>query len=136
MKKYIGDTYTIESSGDEISIASEFPDEYTASKYTKSLRGAVAKAKANASQIIGELICCAENRRWIENKSSKHFKDASQGWYRYDTSFALTVKGSDEKVERKNIYRATLVVRKTEHGMFLYDMINIKKEASKPHESE
>lgn len=88
----------------------------------------------------GEKNTETERRKWIPEihdiifKSSKHSKDASQGQYRYDTSFALTVEGSDEKVERKNIYRATLVVRKT--GMFLYDMINIKKEASKPHESE
>ena len=72
----------------------------------------------------------------LENKNSKHCKDASQGWYRYDTCFILPVKGSDEEVERKNVYGATLVVRKTQQGMFLYDMINIKKEASMPLESK
>lgn len=136
LKKYIGETYVVEAYKDKISIAGEFPDEYAESKYTKSLRGALAKAKANAAQIIGELIGCAENKRWIENKNSKHCKDASQGWYRYDTCFILPVKGSDEEMERKNVYEATLVVRKTQQGMFLYDMINIKKEASMPLESK
>lgn len=136
LKKYIGDTYIVEAYDDKISIGSEFPDEYAESKYTKSLRGALAKAKANAVQIIGELICYAENRRWIENKNVKHSKNASQGWYRYDTCFILPVKGSDETVGRKNIFGATLVVRKTERGMFLYDVINIKKEASTPFESK
>lgn len=132
LKKYIGSAYIVETYKDKIFIAGDFPDEYAESKYTKSLRGALAKVKANAAQIIGELISNAENRRWIENKNSKHFKDASQGWYRYDTYFVVPVKGSNEDVERKNVYGATLVVRKTEQGMFLYDMINIKKEASMP----
>ena len=136
LKKYIGSTYIVEIYKDKISIAGDFPDEYAESKYTKSLRGALAKAKANAAQIIGDLISSAENRRWIENKNSKHSKDASQGWYRYDTYFIVPVKGSDEMVERKNVYGATLVVRKTEQGMFLYDMINIKKEANMPLKSK
>ena len=41
---------------DHISIAGDFPDEYAESQYTKKLRGAVAKVKANASQIIESLI--------------------------------------------------------------------------------
>lgn len=136
LKRYIGRTYVVEAYKDKISIAGDFPDEYAESKYTKSLRGAVAKAKANAAQIIDELILYADNRRWIENQNEKHLKNASQGWCRYDTLFVLPVKGSSETVERKNVYKATLVVRKTEKGMFLYDIINIKKEASTPLESK
>ncbi len=75
LKKYVGKEYFVREYNDKISIAGDFPDEYTESKYTKSLRGAFAKAKANASQIIGELISCAQNRRWIENKKTKHQKD-------------------------------------------------------------
>ena len=44
----------------------------------------------------------------------------------------MPVQGSDEKESRVNIYKATLVVRSSLNGMFLYDIINIKKEASKP----
>lgn len=120
---------------DCIFIASDFPDEYTESRYTKKLRGALAKVKANAAQIIGLMIINATNRRWIENKDEKHRHDASEGWYRYDTYFAMAVRGSGEKEERWNQYKATLVVRKNGRGLFLYDVIDIKKEASTPPES-
>lgn len=56
--------------------------------------------------------------------------------YRYDTYFAIPVQGSAECNKRLNYYIATLVVRKTINGLFLYDMINIKKEASTPLESK
>ena len=96
----------------------------------------MAKAKANASQIVGDLIVNATNRRWVENKNDKHNRDASEGWYRYDVYFAIPVQGSSERNKRLNYYSGTLVVRKTIHGLFLYDMINIKKEASMPLESK
>ena len=96
---------------DYISIAGDFPNEYAESKYTKTLRGAAAKAKANASQIIESLIVNATNKRWIENKNDKHSKNASEGWYRYDTYFAIPVRGSCEDNIRLNYYSATLVVR-------------------------
>ena len=135
LKRYIGKTYIVAEYQDYISIFSDFPEEYSESKYTKILRGAVAKAKANASQIVDLLIMHATNRRWIENKDVKHNKNAPEGWYRYDTLFAIPVQGSNENAVRWNIYRATLVVRITPRGLFLYDVINIKKEASTPLES-
>lgn len=136
LKRYIGNTYVVAEYQDYISIAGDFPDEYAESQYTKKLRGAVAKAKANASQIVGNLIVNATNRRWVENKNDKHNRDASEGWYRYDVYFAIPVQGSSERNKRLNYYSGTLVVRKTIHGLFLYDMINIKKEASMPLESK
>lgn len=136
LKQYIGQTFIVREYQDSISIASDFPDEYTESKYTKRLRGALAKVKANAAQIIDLLIENAVNRRWIENKNDKHKNNASEGWFRYDTYFSISVKGSEEKVERTNQYKATLVVRKTVRGLFLYDVLDIKKEASTPHESQ
>lgn len=72
----------------------------------------------------------------MENKEQKHAKDALYGWYRYDTYFGISVQGSGEMKSRINYYRATLVVRYSASGLYLYDVINIKKEASKPHESE
>ena len=136
LKQYIGNIFIVEKYQDPIVIGSDFPDEYTGSGYTKSLRGASAKAKANAVQIIGTLIGAAVNRRWIENKDNKHKKDASGGWYRYDAVFEIVVKGSQETTDRVNRYNVTLVVRKAREGLFLYDMINIKKEASRPLESK
>lgn len=135
LKKYIGREFVVKEYGDKVCIAGNFPDEYTESRYTKRLRGALAKVKANASQIIGAMILNATNKRWIENKDDKHKNDASEGWYRYDTYFELPVKGSQEETERLNQYKATLVVRKNRQGLFLYDMIDIKKEASTPLES-
>ena len=59
-----------------------------------------------------------------------------KGWYRYDTYFAMPVQGSNEEDKRVNIYRATLVVRSSLKGLYLCDVINIKKEASKPLQSK
>ncbi len=78
------------------------------------------------------MIEIADNKRWIENKDDKHKKNASRGWYRYDTRFAIPVKESGNGGQRQNIFRGTLIVRGTDHGLYLYDMINIKKEASTP----
>ena len=136
LKQYVGKEYQVEETGDVIHIAGDFPNEFAESKYTKSLRGAIAKVKANAAQIVGELIVLAENKRWVENKDSKHAKGAEKGWYRYDCYFAMRVQGSNEAEERINFYKATLVVRNVLSGMFLYDIINIKKEASTPLESD
>lgn len=135
LKKYINKKYIVEETGDIIKIAGDFPDEYAESKYTKRLRGSIAKAKANAAQVIKEIISIASNRRWQENKAQKHCKDAANGWYRYDSYFASPVMGSMDKEPHLNIYRTTLVVRITSEGLFLYDLINIKKEASTPLES-
>ena len=135
LKKYVGQVYEVSSTGDSIHIGGDFPDEFTESKYTKKLRGALAKAKANASTVIPDMIRYATNRRWIENKDEKHSKDAPNGWYRYDTVFGMPVQGSQENEERVNMYRATLVVRIKEDKLYLYDILDIKKEASTPHES-
>lgn len=132
LKKYIGEEYKVSETGEVISIASEFPEEYAESKYTKSLRGNIAKAKANAAQVVGKMIVIAKNKRWVENKEEKHNKDAEKGWYRYDTYFGMPVQGSNEDEKRINIYKATLVVRISMRGCYLYDVVNIKKEASKP----
>ena len=133
LKVFIGKKYIVKTNGDEINIESDFPDEYAESKYTKKLRGALAKAKANASQVIGEMIECAENRRWVENKDDKHKKDAEGGWYRYDVGFSIPVE-CDGQMSR-NYYVATMVVRIKDSKLCLYDIINIKKEASMPHKS-
>lgn len=52
LKKYIGTKVRVQFNGDIIQIGSDFPEEFAESKYTKSLRGSVAKAKANAAQVI------------------------------------------------------------------------------------
>lgn len=135
LKRYIGKNFVVQEYQDNICITGDFPDEFSESEYTKSLRGALAKVKANTAQIIDQMIENATNRRWNENKNAKHKNNASGGWFRYDTYFRMPVKGSEENVGRFNQYKATLVVRKTSDKLFLYDVLDIKKEASTPHES-
>ena len=97
--------------------------------------GTNAKAKANATQGIPMLIQCATNRRWQENYKSKHNVDAKFGWYRFTTRFALPVYNSNSgELERWNIFRIEMLIRHAADGnLYLYDMVNIKKETSTPH---
>ena len=82
--------------------------------------------------IIPELLENALNRRWIENKDIKHSKNAIGGWYRYDSFFSIRVYEQGSEEYRLNYYSATIIVRINDTGNYLYDVINIKKEARKP----
>lgn len=132
LKEYIGKSFVVEEYGDVISIPKDFPDEYTGSRYTKKLLGTVASAKANAIIELEELIKNASNRRFVENMDTKHRIDACKGWYRYDIFFSLPAQAENELNIRKNIFRGTLIVRRNTNGNELYDIVNIKKEDSKP----
>lgn len=134
LKEYIGEFYEIEETSEKIYISSDFPDEYANSEYRIRLKGAVSKAKANASQAVPELIQIATNRRYSENKKEKHSADAKFGWYRYDVRFALPVYNDRTgNVERYNIYKAVMLVRHAEdEKKYLYDILEIKKETSSP----
>lgn len=50
---YIGEYYEIAETAEKVYIGSDFPDEFTHSKYTKAIRGANEKAKANVITAIG-----------------------------------------------------------------------------------
>ncbi len=91
LKRYVGDFYSIAQDNEIIYIGSELPSEYTGSIYTKKLKGADAKAKANAAQAIPEMIEIATNGIFAENRKAKHGRDAKNGWYRYDTRFGIPV---------------------------------------------
>lgn len=45
----------------------------------------------------------------------------------------MPVQGSQESEKRMNIYKSTVIVRIKGEKLYLYDIINIKKEASTPH---
>lgn len=134
LKEYVGNFYEIEESSTKIFISTDFPDEYANSQSRIALKGAVAKAKANASQIIPELIQIATNESYSENSKQKHYSDAKYGWYRYDVRFALPVYNDKTgNLERYNIYKAIMLVRHAEDNKrYLYDFITIKKETSSP----
>ncbi len=133
LKQYVGEFIEIAESKEIIYIGSDLPDEYSGSKYTAKLKGALAKAKANASQGIPEIIEIAENKRFQENLERKHSKNAKYGWYRYDSRFAIPVFDENNDVLRYNVFHAELVIRHSENRkLYLYDIINIKKETSTP----
>lgn len=128
LKQFVGEYYSIIETRDMIYIGSDLPDEFTGSNYTKKLKGALAKAKANATQGLPELIEIASKKRFKENLKEKHDSDAKYGWYRYDTKFALPVYNENQELERFNVFQAVLLIRYAQDGkLYLYDLINIKK---------
>ena len=133
LKQYVGEFIEIAESKDIIYIGNDFPDEYTGSNYTAKLKGALAKAKANAAQGIPEMVENAKNKRFRDNLAEKHDKNARFGWYRYDSRFAIPVLDDDGRVLRYNVFHAELVIRHAEDKkLYLYDIMNIKKETSTP----
>lgn len=131
LKQFVGENYIVKNSGDMIYIGPDLPDEYAHSNYTRLLKGTNAKAKANAAQGLPELITIATGKAYKENFKEKHKKDAKFGWYRYESRFALPVLGEDGEVERYNVFHVIMIVRHAEDGkMYLYDIMNIKKETS------
>ena len=131
LKEFVGDFYTIASTGDVIYIGSDLPDEYCGSKYTNSLRGTNAKAKANATSGLPEMIEIAVGKHYRINQEDKHKRAAKYGWYRYDSRFALPVYRDDGEIERYNVFHASMLIRHSNDGkMYLYDIIDIKKETS------
>ena len=136
LKEYVGQFFQIASSEDVIYIGNKLPDEFTGSKYTRGLKGTVAKAKANAAQGIPELIEIATDKHFKENQGNKHQWNARYGWCRYNSRFALPVFSEDGIVERYNVFHASLLIRHDNNGkMYLYDVLDIKKETSNPLES-
>ena len=136
LKEFVGEFYIIASTGDVIYIGSDLPSEYTGSNYTKKLNGTAAKAKANASQGIPEMIEISIGKHFRENHDKKHNWNAKNGWYRYDSRFALPIYDKSGEIERYNIFHASMLIRHANDGkMYLYDVIDIKKETSTPLES-
>lgn len=136
LEQYVGEFYEIADTKDIIYIGKDLPDEYTGSKYTHKLKGGNAKAKANAAQGIPELLEIAEGKHFKENNAEKHKRNAKNGWYRYDSRFALPIYVDSGEVERYNVYHASMLIRHANDGrMYLYDVLDIKKETSNPFES-
>lgn len=131
LKQFIGEAYVIESTNDMIYIGTDFPDEYAHSEYTLSLKGANVKAKANAAQGVPEMMEIATRKEYKNNTKSKHHKDAKFGWYRYNSRFALPVYDNNHELMGYNVFHVVMVVRHDQDGkLYLYDLVNIKKETS------
>lgn len=128
LRQYVGEFYQIEDCNKMIYIGSDLPDEYMHSNYTRILKGANAKVKANAAQGLPELLKIATNEVYEDNRKEKHSKDAKYGWYSYDSRFALPVFGDDGEIERYNVFNVAMLVRHDEDGKYyLYDIMKIKK---------
>ena len=129
LKEYVGKHYQILETSEKIYIGNDFPDEFCHSKDTKVLKGTNAKAKANATQAIGELIRIASNKSVSQDYEERHSGRAKRGWYRYDTRFALPVYNEGGEMVRYNIFSMRLLVRHSENGkLYLYDILRTKKE--------
>jgi hypothetical protein len=74
--------------------------------------------------------CNKTHPDWLRSISGQ--RDAKNGWYRYDTRFALPVYGDDENVERYNVFHGRILIRHASGGKkYLYDILEIKKETGK-----
>ena len=133
LRKFIGEYHEIAETAEKVYIGSDFPDEFTHSKYTKAIKGANEKAKANVITAIGELIQIADNKAEFPDYDRRHGNKAKNGWYRYDTRFGIPVYSELGEIERYNIFRARMLVRCDENNkLYLYDVVQIKKETSTP----
>lgn len=137
LEQYVDEFFEIVDTKDVVYIGSDLPDEYANSNYTHKLKGASAKAKANAAQGIPEMIEIATGKHFEENRKDKHSKDAKYGWYRYESRFALPVFDDSGDVERYNVFHVLMLIRHAKDGkMYLYDIMEIKKETSKLFQSD
>lgn len=131
--QYVGESFEIIETADVVYVGDDFPGELKGSNDTIRLRGAQAKAKANATTQIPLLLKYATNKRWQENFKEKHGIDAQYGWYRFTSRFALPVYLDDGGLERYNVFRIEMLIRHASDGkLYLYDMVNVKKETSNP----
>ena len=137
LKQYVGEFYEIADTKEIIYIGSDLPDEYANSNYTHRLKGASAKAKANAAQGLPEMIEIATGKQFEENRKEKHNKDAQYGWYRYESRFALPVFNENGEVERYNVFHVLMLMRHAKDDkIYLYDIMEIKKEMSNLFQSD
>jgi len=133
LAEHIGEVYTVIESGDSVYIGEDLPNEFVYSKSATSLkqnRPELFRAKGKSIDGLGLLIENATNRRSEDPKHADN-KDAKRGMYRYDASFAFSVKNNKGDVVGIKAYDAELVVRRASDGRdYLYDIVNIKKNAT------
>lgn len=129
LKKYVGESYVIDETDEIVYIGSDFPDEYTNSNYSAKALGTIGKAKANASQVIPELIKTASNMSFRENTEEKHKRNAKFGWYRCTVRFSLPICDDKGNISGRNCFQGRMIIRHdADDKKYLYDLIDIKKE--------
>lgn len=107
-------------------VGKDLPGEYTRSEYTVQLRKAIRKVKMQAATNLDEMLLLAQNGEWRENVKDKHEVDAQNGWYRYETEFAVPVLNAKREIDHYIVYGATLLIRNDADGRsYLYDMLDL-----------
>ena len=82
---------------------------------------------------IMEILKIATEKRFRKNRKDKHSTSAGNGWYYYTTRFAMPIYENETKTENYHCYSACLLINHAENGkMYLYDLVDIKREASTP----
>lgn len=131
LKQYVDEFFEIADTKELVYIGPDLPDEYANSNYTHRLKGASAKAKANAAQGLPEMIKIATGKHFEKNRKDKHNRDAKYGWYRYESRFALPVFDENGGIERYNVFHVLMLMRHAkDEKIYLYDIMEIKKETS------
>lgn len=109
-------------------IGKDLPSEYKGSEYTLGMNRALREVKMQAATNLDEMLLLAESGEWRENVKDKHRRDAQNGWYRYETQFAVPVLNAKKAVDHYTVYSGTLLIRNDADGKsYLYDMIDVEK---------
>ena len=109
-------------------VGKDLPGEYRGSEYTKNLKPALRTIKMQAATNLDEMLLLAENGEWRENVKLKHVKDARDGWYRYETQFAVPVLNAKKAIDHYTVYGGTLLIRNGADGRsYLYDLLDVQK---------
>lgn len=119
---------TILADAQPVYVGKDLPGEYRSSEYSKNLRKSIREVKMQAATNLDEMLLLAENGEWRENVKSKHAEDAKNGWYRYDTQFAVPILNAKKTIDHYTVYGGTLLIRNDADGKsYLYDLIDIEK---------
>ena len=119
---------TILMDAQPVYVGKDLPGEYRSSEYTKSMLSKLRDVKMQAATNLDEMLLLAENGEWRENVKPKHVKDARNGWYRYDTEFAIPILNAKKAVDHYTVYGGTLLIRNDADGKsYLYDLLDVQK---------
>nr|DAD58349.1 MAG TPA: hypothetical protein [Caudoviricetes sp.] len=119
---------TILADAQPVYVGKDLPGEYKSSEYTKTMKPALRKIKMQAATNLDEMLLLAENGEWRENVKPKHSKDAQNGWYRYDTQFAVPILDAKKAIDHYTVYGGKLLIRNDADGKsYLYDLLDVEK---------
>lgn len=119
---------TILADAQPVYVGKDLPGEYKSSEYTKTMKHALRKIKMQAATNLDEMLLLAENGEWRENVKPKHSKDAQNGWYRYDTQFAVPILNAKKAIDHYTVYGGKLLIRNDADGKsYLYDLLDVEK---------